>query len=172
MWFPTCLSAYPQLSLMAVLVVIRLLRTNEFDFVVSMICCFASPFCIHLCHVHVNTCSDTEDSDYYVAKSGKIPIRWTAPEALAGRKFSEFSDVWAYGITCIEVFTDAATPYKGWMNAFVFEQVRAQLLLFCFKTMVWLACCTQDGEMFCFYMHLTRVRCIVIHSPSLFFVWN
>eukprot|EP00041_Stephanoeca_diplocostata_P039441 m.1625628 g.1625628 ORF g.1625628 m.1625628 type:complete len:2691 (-) comp25395_c0_seq1:2497-10569(-) len=66
---------------------------------------------------------DTEDNDYYVAKAGKVPIRWTAPEALTARKFSEQSDVWAYGITCIEIWTDAITPYKGWMNAFVMEQV-------------------------------------------------
>jgi EphA7 len=36
---------------------------------------------------------DTEDNDYYVAKAGKVPIRWTAPEALSARKFSEYSDV-------------------------------------------------------------------------------
>jgi len=66
---------------------------------------------------------DTEDNDYYVAKAGKVPIRWTAPEALSARKFSEQSDVWAYAITAIEIFTDADTPYKGWMNAFVLEQV-------------------------------------------------
>lgn len=66
---------------------------------------------------------DTEDDQYYVAKAGKVPIRWTAPEALTMRKFSEFSDVWAYGITCVEIWQNGETPYKGWMNAFVMEQV-------------------------------------------------
>lgn len=56
---------------------------------------------------------DTEDDEYYVAKAGKVPIRWTAPEALTSRKFSEFSDVWGYGITCVEIWTNAETPYKG-----------------------------------------------------------
>ena len=31
---------------------------------------------------------DTEDQEYYVAKAGKVPIRWTAVEALTSRKFS------------------------------------------------------------------------------------
>lgn len=39
------------------------------------------------------------------------------------RKFSEASDVWGYAITCVEVWTDAVLPYKGWMNAFVMEEV-------------------------------------------------
>lgn len=66
---------------------------------------------------------DTEDAEYYVAKAGKVPIRWTAPEALTSRKFSEASDVWAFGITIIEVWQNGDTPYKGWMNSFVLEQV-------------------------------------------------
>ena len=70
-------------------------------------------------HTHTHTHTHTQ----YVAKAGKVPIRWTAPEALSSRKFSELSDVWAFAITCIEIFTDADTPYKGWMNAFVLEQV-------------------------------------------------
>lgn len=47
----------------------------------------------------------------------------TASQALVDRKFSEASDVWAYAITCVEVWTDAQLPYKGWMNAFVMEEV-------------------------------------------------
>uniref|UniRef100_A0A8C8YJ35 EPH receptor A6 n=1 Tax=Prolemur simus TaxID=1328070 RepID=A0A8C8YJ35_PROSS len=34
----------------------------------------------------------------YTTTGGKIPIRWTAPEAIAYRKFSSASDAWSYGI--------------------------------------------------------------------------
>uniref|UniRef100_A0A3B3YTA2 Protein kinase domain-containing protein n=1 Tax=Poecilia mexicana TaxID=48701 RepID=A0A3B3YTA2_9TELE len=34
----------------------------------------------------------------YTTRGGKIPIRWTAPEAIAYRKFTSASDAWSYGI--------------------------------------------------------------------------
>jgi hypothetical protein len=37
--------------------------------------------------------------------------------------------VWAFAITSVEIWTNAATPYKGWMNAFVLEQVGPPLSL-------------------------------------------
>ena len=40
-------------------------------------------------------------------------MRWTAPEGLANQKFSAASDVWSFGIVCIEVYMDGATPYPG-----------------------------------------------------------
>lgn len=41
----------------------------------------------------------------------KIPIRWTAPEALKERAFTEKSDVWSYGIFLTELVTGGKTPY-------------------------------------------------------------
>ena len=35
--------------------------------------------------------------------SFKIPVRWTAPEAIAFRKFTSASDVWSFGIVMWEV---------------------------------------------------------------------
>ena len=43
--------------------------------------------------------------------NGMIPVRWTAPEGLNEQKYSTASDVWSFGITCIEIFQDAVTPY-------------------------------------------------------------
>ena len=57
----------------------------------------------------------TEDNtgDYYRSSSGIIPVRWTAPEGVASQKFSSASDVWSYGITCVEIFQDGMAPYPG-----------------------------------------------------------
>ena len=40
-----------------------------------------------------------------------IPVRWTAPEGLNDDRYSSASDVWSFGITCIEIFQDAVAPY-------------------------------------------------------------
>ena len=40
-----------------------------------------------------------------------MPVRWTAPEGMTQGLFSYASDVWAYGITCVEVMQDGITPY-------------------------------------------------------------
>ena len=57
----------------------------------------------------------TEDNtgDYYRSSSGIIPVRWTAPEGISSQKFSSASDVWSYGITCVEIFQNGDKPYPG-----------------------------------------------------------
>ena len=57
----------------------------------------------------------TEDNtgDYYRSSSGIIPVRWTAPESMTSQKFSSASDVWSFGITCMEIFQDGEQPYPG-----------------------------------------------------------
>uniref|UniRef100_A0AAV2LP11 receptor protein-tyrosine kinase n=1 Tax=Knipowitschia caucasica TaxID=637954 RepID=A0AAV2LP11_KNICA len=47
---------------------------------------------------------------------GKIPIRWTAPEAIAYGKFSSASDVWSYGIVMWEVMSYGERPYWEMSN--------------------------------------------------------
>lgn len=41
----------------------------------------------------------------------KLPVRWLAPEAITTRKFSEYSDCWAFGVTVWEIFSCKKTPY-------------------------------------------------------------
>lgn len=55
--------------------------------------------------------------DYYRSVKGTaVPVRWTSLEALEERKYTEKSDVWAFGVLCYEVFTAAVTPYEGMNN--------------------------------------------------------
>ena len=50
------------------------------------------------------------DSVYYrVQGKAKMPIRWMATECFYGR-FSQFSDVWAYGVTVWEIYTMGREP--------------------------------------------------------------
>ncbi|TKS70276.1 Ephrin type-A receptor 6 [Collichthys lucidus] len=58
-----------------------------------------------------------DDSDAaYTATGGKIPIRWTAPEAIAYGKFSSASDVWSFGIVMWEVMSYGERPYWEMSN--------------------------------------------------------
>lgn len=50
------------------------------------------------------------------SKGGKIPIRWTSPEAIAYRKFTSASDVWSYGIVLWEVMSYGERPYWEMSN--------------------------------------------------------
>ncbi|XP_014872999.1 ephrin type-A receptor 6-like [Poecilia latipinna] len=52
----------------------------------------------------------------YTTTGGKIPIRWTAPEAIAYRKFSSASDAWSYGIVMWEVMSYGERPYWEMSN--------------------------------------------------------
>ncbi|KAB0398190.1 hypothetical protein E2I00_014888, partial [Balaenoptera physalus] len=47
---------------------------------------------------------NSSDPTYTSSLGGKIPIRWTAPEAIAFRKFTSASDAWSYGIVMWECF--------------------------------------------------------------------
>jgi serine/threonine protein kinase len=67
-------------------------------------------------------------SAYYLTSnehrdSTKIPVRWTAPEALKSHRFSEKSDVWSFAVVCHEIFTYGQVPYRTWTNAHVIEEV-------------------------------------------------
>ena len=55
----------------------------------------------------------TEDNtgDYYRSSGSMIPVRWTAPEGITNQTFSSASDVWSFGITCIEILLDGGRPY-------------------------------------------------------------
>jgi len=59
----------------------------------------------------------------FVVQGGKIPVRWTAPEAIAFRKFTSASDVWSMGIVCWEVMSYGERPYWNWSNQDVIKSI-------------------------------------------------
>ncbi|KAI4879167.1 hypothetical protein NFI96_020398 [Prochilodus magdalenae] len=59
---------------------------------------------------------DTSDPTYTSSLGGKIPVRWTSPEAIAYRKFTSASDVWSYGIVMWEVMSFGERPYWDMSN--------------------------------------------------------
>uniref|UniRef100_A0A8B9NR02 receptor protein-tyrosine kinase n=1 Tax=Accipiter nisus TaxID=211598 RepID=A0A8B9NR02_9AVES len=64
---------------------------------------------------------DTSDPTY--TSGGKIPIRWTAPEAIQYRKFTSASDVWSYGIVMWEVMSYGERPYWDMTNQDVINAI-------------------------------------------------
>nr|XP_056720911.1 ephrin type-A receptor 2 [Euleptes europaea] len=65
-----------------------------------------------------------EDADAtYTTSGGKIPIRWTAPEAISHRKFTSASDIWSYGIVMWEVMSYGERPYWELSNHEVMKAV-------------------------------------------------
>ncbi|XP_006821187.1 ephrin type-B receptor 1-B [Saccoglossus kowalevskii] len=67
--------------------------------------------------------SRIKEEGAYETKGGKIPIRWTAPEAIAYKKFTSASDVWSYGIVMWEVMSYGERPYWNWSNRDVIKSV-------------------------------------------------
>eukprot|EP00035_Acanthoeca_spectabilis_P040317 m.68844 g.68844 ORF g.68844 m.68844 type:complete len:959 (+) comp9941_c0_seq2:224-3100(+) len=66
-----------------------------------------------------------EGDDYYrMSSEALLPLRWTDPGAVITLKFTEATDVWAFGITAIEVFSRGDRPYGDWSNGHVLEQVQ------------------------------------------------
>ncbi|KAM5163100.1 tyrosine-protein kinase FRK [Mantella aurantiaca] len=65
-----------------------------------------------------------EDDDVYMSKNDtKLPLKWTAPEAIRYNKFTVKSDVWSFGILMFEIVTYGKMPYPGWNGRQALEQL-------------------------------------------------
>ena len=63
---------------------------------------------------------ELQEDDFYKSSGGKIPVKWTAPEALNYRKYSTASDVWSYGCVLYEIWSLGEKPYNDLTNEQVF----------------------------------------------------
>ncbi|XP_045900103.1 focal adhesion kinase 1-like isoform X2 [Micropterus dolomieu] len=57
-----------------------------------------------------------EDSSYYKASKGKLPIKWMAPESINFRRFTTASDVWMFGVCMWEILMFGIKPFQGVKN--------------------------------------------------------
>ena len=61
------------------------------------------------------------DSEYYTSSGGRVPLRWTAPEAVFYKKYSEKSDVWSFGMTMYEIWSLGDKPWGLYTNDEIVE---------------------------------------------------
>uniref|UniRef100_A0A061QM73 C-src tyrosine kinase n=1 Tax=Tetraselmis sp. GSL018 TaxID=582737 RepID=A0A061QM73_9CHLO len=62
-------------------------------------------------HVKVTDYGLTQEGLCYYGGSEAVPIRWMPPEALKRRKWSEKSDIWAFGVLMWELWSAAEVPF-------------------------------------------------------------
>ena len=65
--------------------------------------------------------------DQLPTQGGKIPVYWTAPEAISFLKFTTASDVWSYGVLLWEVMSYGQQPYEDWDNQTVSKDVNVNV---------------------------------------------
>ena len=57
-----------------------------------------------------------ENNYYTVTTPGvALPVKWTAPEAMLQKKFSEASDAWSFGVVMWEMYSRGEEPYALWL---------------------------------------------------------
>jgi len=65
----------------------------------------------------------SREDNVYSATNAAIPYRWAAPEVMIERVSTTQSDVWSFGVTVWEIFSNSAVPYRTLTNREVSELV-------------------------------------------------
>ena len=64
-----------------------------------------------------------DNSEYFKAEGGKIPVKWTAPECLSHQKYTSSSDAWSFGVVLWEIMSFGEKPYPDMGNLAVISNV-------------------------------------------------
>ncbi|XP_068733604.1 fibroblast growth factor receptor 1-A-like [Montipora capricornis] len=68
---------------------------------------------------------NVEQDDIYTRKSrGRLPVKWTAFEALLYGVYTTQSDVWSYGILLYEIVTVGGSPYPDTNARLIADKIR------------------------------------------------
>ncbi|VDK43539.1 unnamed protein product [Anisakis simplex] len=72
------------------------------------------------------------EKDYYkTVHRSWIPVRWLSKEVIQQGRYTEASDVWAFGVTLWEIYSYGKQPYEGYSNSEVIELISMRSLLEC-----------------------------------------
>ena len=74
---------------------------------------------------------DLQKETFYISHGGKVPVKWTAPEALSYRLYSTASDVWSYGCVLYEIWSLGMKPFHDLPNSEVSPIERILLTIEC-----------------------------------------
>lgn len=66
-----------------------------------------------------------EETNYYKAAPGKMPIKWMAPESINFRKFTNASDVWMFAVCMWEILMFGVKPFQGVKNYDIIDKLDA-----------------------------------------------
>ena len=57
---------------------------------------------------------EVESEMYYkLGKDTKIPVKWTAPEAILFKRYTTKSDIWSYGMLMYEIWSLGHKPFES-----------------------------------------------------------
>ncbi|KAM4695228.1 tyrosine-protein kinase FRK [Discoglossus pictus] len=66
---------------------------------------------------------ETEQEIYEQKSEIKLPLKWTAPEAVRENRFTVKSDVWSFGVLISEIVTFGKMPYPGFTGRMTLEKL-------------------------------------------------
>jgi epidermal growth factor receptor len=72
---------------------------------------------------------DYGSNGFYGESGTLMPIKWLAPECILHRLYTHKSDVWAFGVTCWELFTFGAKPFDDIPAKEMFLHVKSGMRL-------------------------------------------
>lgn len=68
---------------------------------------------------------DVHKDDYYRKKgTGRLPVKWMAPETLFHSRYTIQSDVWSFGILLWEIMTKGGNPYPSIEALELYEKLK------------------------------------------------